>query len=221
MVDQAFSEGSDCTKQFREAYENRYTWDSNFPGYEGNCSWSNGKTSLKGNFLLDKNLKATVKGFVDPSISKAVESQLWEVSIHRVNRPFEQVHGSNTFKFGDLKDAGIEVIVGGKNKGDRYRIKDNVITMVSRNIHGKLIKVLTKEVFHTDRGYLSKIYTSQFFESGTREKIQGENIFNDKFEPLDKLGTWALSERSIKSKDIKGEFSKIEIFSFYEMKLLN
>ena len=32
--------GEDCTHLFKAAYENRYTWESDFSGYEGNCSWT-------------------------------------------------------------------------------------------------------------------------------------------------------------------------------------
>ena len=48
--------------------------------------------------------------------------QLFEVAIHRVYRSFEKTHALNTFIFGDTNDVGTEVIVGGQNKGDRYRI---------------------------------------------------------------------------------------------------
>ena len=41
---------NDCTKQFRKAYENRYTWDSSFPGYEGNCVYSCGSLISEGTF---------------------------------------------------------------------------------------------------------------------------------------------------------------------------
>ena len=37
----------DCSQQFRLAYENRYTWDSDFPGYKGSCSFNNGKEVFK------------------------------------------------------------------------------------------------------------------------------------------------------------------------------
>ena len=57
--------GSDCREQFKAAYENRYTWETTFSGYKGNCSWSNGQSTQTGSFFLDKELKATVKGIND------------------------------------------------------------------------------------------------------------------------------------------------------------
>ena len=145
--------GSNCTELFKAAYENRYTWESDFSGYEGSCSWTDGKQETKGTFCLGRDLKATVKGINDAQINKAISSQLWEVAIHRVRRSFEQTHGNNTFTFGDTNEIGSEIIVGGKNEGDKYRVKSNIVTMVYRHIHGNLIVILTKNVTHTGKGY--------------------------------------------------------------------
>ncbi len=98
--------GSDCTHLFKSAYENRYTWESNFSGYAGNCSWTDGEREIKGTFCLGQDLKATVTGIDDEEIHKAISSQLWEVAIHRVRRSFEQTHGKNTFTFGNTSEIG-------------------------------------------------------------------------------------------------------------------
>ena len=50
---------TNCTQLFKAAYENRYTWESDFLGYEGVCSWTNGDREIKGTFALRKDLKAT------------------------------------------------------------------------------------------------------------------------------------------------------------------
>ncbi|MEB3322295.1 MAG: DUF3386 family protein, partial [Synechococcaceae cyanobacterium] len=106
--------GSDLRNAFRAAYENRYTWDPGFPGYRGRCVWEQGERRVEGRFRVGADLKATVEGIDDPEVHKALASQLWEVAIHRVRRPFEQTHGENTFTAGDTDAVGTEVIVGGK-----------------------------------------------------------------------------------------------------------
>ena len=60
--------GSDCSHLFKAAYENRYTWESNFSGYEGSCSWTDGTKEIKGTFSLGKDLKATINNIVFDSI---------------------------------------------------------------------------------------------------------------------------------------------------------
>tara|TARA_B100000700_G_scaffold300363_1_gene368421 strand:+ start:4102 stop:4764 length:663 start_codon:yes stop_codon:yes gene_type:complete len=220
MLDPEFKKIS-CTQLFKAAYENRYTWESNFLGYEGNCSWTDGKREIKGRFSLGQDLKATVKEIDDEQINKAISSQLWEVAIHRVKRSFKQTHGKNTFTYGDQNEIGSEIIVGGQNKGDKYRVKNNVVTMVYRHIHGNLIVILTKDVTHTGNGYLSKSYSSQYLDPISKKDLKGKSFYKDDFIPLFKEGPWVLSSRSIYQESLEGSVLNKQIFSFSELKSLN
>jgi hypothetical protein len=189
--------GTDLTSAFRAAYEHRYTWDPGFGGYQGRCLWEQEGRVVEGRFTLGADLKATVEGIDDPEVHKAVASQLWEVAIHRVRRAFEQTHGENTFTAGDTDAVGTEVIVGGKNSGDRYRIKDNVVTMVHRHIHGTVVTIFTKSVTETGQGYLSHTYSSRYSDPATGAARGGESQFEDNFTPLVEGGPWVLSKREI------------------------
>ncbi len=212
---------SDCTHLFKSAYENRYTWESDFSGYEGRCSWTDGEREIKGSFCLGEDFKATVKEIDDEEIHKSISSQLWEVAIHRVRRSFEQTHGKNTFTFGDTNEIGLEIIVGGKNEGDRYRVKNDIITMVYRHIHGNLIIILTHDVIHTGNGYLSKSYSSQYLDPISKKDLKGKSIYKDSFIPLFKDGPWVLSSRSIHQESSEGSIINKEVFSFSELKSLS
>jgi hypothetical protein len=189
--------GTDLTSAFRAAYEHRYTWDPGFGGYQGRCLWEQEGRVVEGRFTLGADLKATVEGIDDPEVHKAVASQLWEVAIHRVRRAFEQTHGENTFTAGDTDAVGTEVIVGGKNSGDRYRIKDNVVTMVHRHIHGTVVTIFTNSVTETGKGYLSHTYSSRYSDPATGAARGGESQFEDNFTPLVEGGPWVLSKREI------------------------
>ena len=213
--------GKDCTHLFKSAYENRYTWESDFSGYEGRCSWTDGEREVEGSFCLGQDLKATVKGIDDEKIHKAISSQLWEVAIHRVRRSFEQTHGKNTFTFGDTNEIGSEVIVGGKNEGDKYRVKNDVVTMVYRHIHGNLIIILTKDVTHTGNGYLSKSYSSQYLDPISKKDLKGKSFYEDAFIPLFKGGPWVLSSRSIHQEASECSIINKQVFSFSELKSIN
>jgi len=212
--------GTDCTQLFRSAYENRYTWDEDFAGYEGRCSWTDGKRELNGSFCLGQDLKATVNDIDDEEIHKAISSQLWEVAIHRIRRSFEKTHGENTFIFGDSNEIGSEVIVGGKNEGDKYRIKDDVVTMVHRHIHGSLIIILTKDVTHTGNGYLSKSYSSQYLDPTSKRDLKGKSFYRDDFIPLFQGGPWVLSSRTIHQESSEGSIINKQVFSFSELQSL-
>jgi hypothetical protein len=152
---------------------------------------------VEGRFTLGADLKATVEGIDDPEVHKAVASQLWEVAIHRVRRAFEQTHGENTFTAGDTDPVGTEVIVGGKNSGDRYRIKDNVVTMVHRHIHGTVVTIFTKSVTETGKGYFSHTYSSRYSDPTTGAARGEESQFEDNFTPLAEGGPWVLTKREI------------------------
>ncbi len=197
--------GSDCRAAFRAAYENRYTWDPGFGGYRGRCVWeqlgdaAEPSRRLEGTFVVGADLKAQVDGIEDGQVHKAVASQLWEVAIHRVRRSFEQTHGDNTFSAGDTDAVGTEVIVGGKNAGDRYRIKDDVVTMVHRHIHGTVVTIFTESVTHTGAGYLSRSYTSQYADPASGAPCGGLSRFTDTFVPLVDGGPWVLSERVVET----------------------
>jgi hypothetical protein len=191
--------GTDLRAAFQAAYENRYTWEPGFGGYEGRCTWLQGDRCVEGRFTVGADLKATVSGIDDEEVHKAVASQLWEVAIHRVRRPFEQTHGANTFTSGDTDAVGTEVIVGGKGEGDRYRIKDDVVTMVHRHIHGTVVTIFTTAITDTGAGYLSHTYTSQYSDPASGELRGGSSSFTDTFVPLQDGGPWVLAERVVVS----------------------
>ncbi len=210
----------DCTHLFKSAYENRYTWGSDFLGYTGNCSWTDGEREIKGSFCLGKDLKVTVTEIDDEEIHKAISAQLWEVAIHRVRRSFEQTHGKNTFTFGDTNEIGSEILVGGKNEGDKYRVKNNVVTMVYRHIHGNLIIILTKEVTHTGHGYLSKSYSSQYLDPISKKSLKEKSFYKDNFVALADGGHWVLESRYIHQESLDGLIINKQVFSFSDLKSL-
>ena len=121
------------------------------------------------------------------------------MAIHRVRRSFDQTHGENQFTAGETDAVGTEVLVSGKGEGDRYRIKDDVVTMVHRHIHGTVVTIFTTEVTNTGAGYLSHTYTSQYADPTTGEAKGGRNSFKDTFVALPGGGPWVLQERVIDS----------------------
>tara|TARA_Y100001968_G_C19448662_1_gene766993 strand:+ start:4394 stop:5059 length:666 start_codon:yes stop_codon:yes gene_type:complete len=221
MTIEELHEGDDCTKQFRKAYENRYTWDSSFSGYKGNFSWEDGIKNAQGSFILSADFKVDIKEIDEPIISKSVSSQLWEVAIHRVRRDFNDVHQNNTFQRGDINNIGTEVIVGGKNIGDKYRIKDDIVTMVYRHIHGSLINIFTKEVINTKSGYISSKYSSQYLDISSGKELKPLNSFCDKFEPLTDEGPYVLTQREILTEDLEESKLKKQVFKFFELSPIN
>ena len=203
---------------FRAAYENRYTWDPDFPGYSAEVTYWDGERMFVGQVRLGADLKATVTGVEDEEARKAIQEQMWEISVHRVRRSFAEAHGQNTFRYGQiLPDGSVEILVGGKAEGDRYHVRDNQITMVHRHIHGVVVTIHTFSSHDTGEGYLSHRYDSVYHDAKTGEQKGGRSQFEDLYAKVGKY--YILSERRIQTETEAGVVEKR--FSFSNFALLD
>ena len=187
-----------CKELFRKAYENRYTWKNEFNGYKGKCIFFVNNNIHKGEFSLGKDFKPNIQKIEDEKIVKSIASQLFEVCIHRVKREFESVHSENNFNLLSNSESGIEMIVSGKNKGDKYRVKNNCINMVYRKIHGTIIEIFVEEFLHTGIGSLSKKYSSQSIDPDTLKAKSEKLEYEDEFININEEDYWILNSRTIK-----------------------
>ena len=199
----------------KAAYENRYTWDKNFPGYTTDVTLKLGDETFTGKAKVNKDLSAEVSGVEDETAQKVIKNQLWEVAIHRVSRPFEKTHGDNTFSIeGEAEDGATKIAVGGKSEGDAYKVKDNEFTMVHRHIHGVVVTINTQSSYDTGSGYLSRTYDSVYHDPKTGEQKQGLSKFTDDYTQVG--GYTILEKRTVTSEDgpnMEIAFSNIELMS--------
>ena len=209
-----------CKEIFKKAYENRYTWKNDFHGYQGKCIFLNNNNIHKGNFLLGKDFKPNIQKIEDEKIVKSIASQLFEVCIHRVKREFEAVHSENNFNLLKNSESGIEMIVSGKNKGDKYRVKNNCINMVYRKIHGTIIEIFVDEFLDTGIGFLSKKYSSQQIDPITLQANSQKMEYQDEFINIGNKDYWILTSRTIKYLNQNKE-EEIQKFIFEDLLLLN
>lgn len=180
---------------FRAAYENRYTWDKSFPGYTADVTFKEGDVTQTGKVTINSKLAAEVTGFDDENAKKAVEEQAWEIAVHRVRRNFEDTHGKNTFEFGATDETGaVEILLGGKSAGDRYKVRDNVVTLVHRHIHNIVVTINTTAVQNTDEGYLSHQYDAVYHDPQTGEQKGEPSDFEDSYE---RVGNYYILNRRV------------------------
>lgn len=199
----------------RAAYENRYTWDSSFPGYTTDVTFRRGDQTFTGKAQVNPDLSAEVAGIDDEEAHKMVKGQLWEVAIHRVRREFEDTHGKNKFELGEVDDSGaVEILVSGKSEGDRYKVRNDEVVLVHRHIHGVVVTINTFDSHDTGAGYLSHTYDSVYHDPKTGELKQGRSEYRDEYE---KVGNYfILTERVIRSEDGSEQvyqFSNIQLMS--------
>ena len=209
-----------CKEIFKTAYQNRYYWTDNFNGYKGRCKYSTNKEYHEGSFVIGKDFKPKIKD-IDNSITvKSISSQLFEVSIHRVKREFGDVHSKNNFNLIKHTKEGVEMIVSGKNEGDKYRVKNNCINMVYRKIHGFIIEIFVQEFFDTGTGILSKKYTSQQLDPNTLEAHSPKLDYEDNFIKVGQNNIWLLHSRFIKYQNQNNDLEKLK-YVFEDLTLLN
>jgi len=208
-----------CKEIFKKAYENRYTWENDFHGYQGKCIFLTKNNIHKGDFLLGKDFKTNIQNIEDEKVVKSIASQLFEVCIHRVKREFESVHSENNFNLLKNSESGIEMSVLGKNQGDKYRVKNNSINMVYRKIHGTIIEIFVEEFLDTGIGSLSKKYSSQQIDPDTLEIKSQKLKYEDEFINIGKDDYWILKSRTIKYLNQNQE-EEIQKFVFEDLSLL-
>lgn len=203
---------------FRAAYENRYTWDSGFPGYTADVTYKTGDDTYTGHVRVNPDLKAEVFEISDEAAQKAIHGQLFEIAIHRVRRSFEQTHGNNTFRYGEVDESGAqEILMGGKAEGDRYKLRDNEVCMVHRHIHGVVVTINTFSSHDTGEGYLSHRYDSVYHDPITGDQKGGKSLFEDEYE---KVGDYfILNRRWIQTELPEG--TETQEFLFSNIQLLD
>ncbi|RAM51585.1 MAG: hypothetical protein C6Y22_11045 [Hapalosiphonaceae cyanobacterium JJU2] len=202
---------------FRAAYENRYTWDKNFPGYTADITYKQDDQVFTGKIRINPNLKAEVFDVEDEQAKQAINNQAWEIAVHRVRRTFEETHGANTFSYGDTDETGaVEIILGGKSAGDKYKVRNNIVSLVHRHIHGVVVTINTFSVHETAEGYLPHTYDSVYHDPQTGEQKGGRSEFDDQYE---KVGNYLIMNRRFISTDTKNQPSTQE-FIFSNIQLL-
>jgi hypothetical protein len=202
---------------FQAAYQNRYTWDANFPGYTADITYKYDDQVIKGQVRIDANMKAEVLNVEDEAAKKAIHGQAWEIAVHRVRRSFEQTHGANTFRAGNTDATGaVEIFLGGKSEGDNYKVRNNEVCHVHRLIHGTFVTIDTFSSHDTGEGYLSHTYNSVYHDPETGAQKGGKSDFTDEYE---KVGNYYILNR----REIRTEIAErisIQDFIFSNIELL-
>jgi Protein of unknown function (DUF3386) len=210
------TEQANARDLFRAAYEHRYTWDSNFPGYSADIELKQGDETYAGHVAIKPDMSVEVSGIADEEVQQSVYTQLRDIVTHRKRSLFEQSHGKNSFTLGSEDSSGVlEILVQGDSMGSNYKIKGREICQVSR-VMGRMAFVIdTHESLETPEGYLASRYDAIFRNPQSGEIIR-ELEFEDTFE---KIGNYyVMTKQVVRSKE-KGQLTTTE-FNYSNVKLL-
>mgnify|MGYP005846623505 CR=1 FL=1 len=198
---------------FQAAYENRYTWDHNFPGLTAKVALAiNGEArtgevrinpDLGVEVLMDSPLLTSRTTKNPDGSTKTIEvdegeewlaNQLRDVVTHRKRKSFAEAHGKSSFSLGDRDPSGaVEILVSGDAMGSNYRVKDREIVLVSR-VMGRMAFVIN-HLAHLDtgEGYISTSYNA-VFRNPTDNQVLKQAKFDDTYE---KVGNYYVMTKQV------------------------
>jgi len=202
---------------FRIAYENRYTWDENFPGYTADLKLTQGEEIYTGKIKVKADFSTEVTGIDDEKITESVTYQLKDIVTHRQRNSFEKTHGKNSFSFGEKDETGaIEILVSGNAMGSKYKVREKEICQVYRVMGAMAFYINTHSIFETEEGYVPITYDAVFLDAKTQE-VKGERKFQEGYT---KIGNYYLpSVQKIESIDQNQE-NITTIFEFSNFELM-
>jgi len=203
---------------FRAAYENRYTWDGNFPGFQADVTLTQGDTPYSGQVQVNPDFTIAIRGITDESIRTTLESRLHDLVTHRRRSSFEQAHGKNTFSFGETEaDGTVEIRVQGEAMGSHYKVRDRQIVLVHRVMGQMAFTITHHQSLDTPQGYAATHYEAVFSHPETQEVLRTAT-FEDTYESID---GYYLMTRQVVHSQVPGQAPMTTTFTFSHIQLLS
>ncbi len=203
--------------RFRAAYENRYTWDSDFPGYTTKLELKQGDEVFTAEIKVNSDLSVEVSGIEDEKVSESVYNHMRDVITHRKRNTFENAHGKSTFTLGEEDATGaVEILVKGDSMGSNYKIRGTEISQVSRVMGPMAFVINTNQSLDTGEGYISTGYNAIFRDSKTND-LKAKREFNESYT---KLGTYYVPQHQVIESIDPNQDKIVTEFIFSETKLL-
>lgn len=210
------TEQNNARDLFRAAYENRYTWDENFPGYSADIEIKQGDEVYTGQVRINGDLTVEVTGIDDEKVQESVYNQMRDIVTHRKRSQFEKAHGKNEFSLGETDATGaVEILVKGDAMGSNYKVRGTEICQVSRVMGPMAFTINTKESLDTGEGYVSTGYNAIFREAKTGN-LKAKREFEETYE---KVGNYYVMTRQV-VQALDGEQRTTTEFNFSNIKLL-
>jgi hypothetical protein len=210
------SDRTTASELFQTAYEHRYTWDSNFPGYSADVRLKQGDETYTGKVRVNGDYTVEVSGVDDEQVQESIYTQLRDVITHRKRATFAQAHGKHEFDLGETDGSGaVEILVKGDAMGSNYKIRGQEICQVSRVMGRMAFVINTKKSLDTGKGYVSSSYDAIFRNPESGDLIR-KLEFEDTYEPF---GDYYVMTHQVVHSLEGGERTTTE-FDFSNVKLL-
>lgn len=182
---------------FRNAYDNRYTWDENFPGYSAEVSVNYLGKLDQGIVRVKPDLSVEVINIEQEDVRNLIGNQLKMEIIHQRRVPFEKIHANSSFELGNTNNSDeLEIKEIGDGMNSHYKVKDRIITQVNREMGPVAVTVDTVGTAKTPEGYLVTHFHTTFRDPKTGEILEKDDV-RDFHEKIGKY--YLLTNREIRT----------------------
>ena len=209
---------SQALEIFRAAYENRYTWNEDFPGYQAQLELRQGDEVYHAQVKVNADLTVEVSDIEDEQIKESIYNQMRDIVTHRKRKSFEQAHGKNTFELGEKDATGaVEIKVEGDAMGSNYKVRGKEISQVSRVMGPIAFTINTADSLDTGDGYIATHYNAIFRDPKTDE-LKEKREFEEEYANLG--GYYLPARQSVVAMAKDGKTTTTE-FKFSQMEMLS
>ncbi len=199
---------------FRAVYENRYTWNKQFPGYTATVEFKQGKEDYRGHIRVNPDLSVEVTD-INKEDAHQIDSQLRMIIVHRRQVPFEVAHKNQTYQFGATDRTGAVEIFEQGDTTAHYKVSHQQLTQVNRTLGQMAVTVNLLDSLVTPEGYLATRYRTIFRQPQTAQ-VLGEEESEDTYK---KIGGYYLLSRQVIHDFESGKQTNTEI-DFTDIQLL-
>lgn len=190
----------------KTAYDNRYTWDEAFPGYQAEVAVRYQDTYVQGSVLLDANLQVATQNVIDQEIRQVIMAQVQMAATQLQPVTFDEMHGQYQFALISNEGNTAEIEETQNGSSDRYIVKDQEMVQVNRNIGEFTVEIKTLDSLKTTEGYLQTHFQALFRDAKTAELVEQDDI-RDSYE---KVGNYyLLAKREIRRGNAVGWLSRL------------
>ena len=190
----------------KTAYDNRYTWDKAFPGYQAEVAVRYQGTSVQGSVLLDANLQVATQNVIDQEIRQVIMAQVQMAATQLHAATFDEMHGQSQFALIGNEGNTAEIEETKDENSDRYIVKDQEMIQVNRNIGEFTVEIKTLDSLKTTEGYLQSHFQAIFRDAKTAELIEQDDI-RDSYEQVGNY--YLLAKREIRRGNAEGWLSRL------------
>jgi hypothetical protein len=162
------------------AFAKTARWQPDFKGFQADLRINvNGKES-KGTVTVKGPQDVSV-AIDDAELQKWSQNQIGMIAVHRGPRNFQESDGKYTLTLGGEEEypLGQRIMIHGDGMGSWYRVKNNRITQINRNMPQAAFTINVEDSAVTqDQHYLTTRYTVYYFSPKDRS-LKNVDSFSD------------------------------------------